>query len=172
MKLSLILLAGALSLGVAVAQTSAPASASAPAFKDPARGATPIPAETSPPLLRNAINDDTRLKRNYSLQPPVIPHRVDGYQIDKNFNKCLDCHARGKASFSQAVPVSSTHYVDRSGKVLPEISTRRYFCMQCHVAQDAAQPIVGNGFENLDQLMKRAATSPAPGTKPSGMAKP
>ena len=150
MRLALILLAAALSLGVAVAQTSAPApasaAASASAFKDPARGATPIPAETSPPLLRNAINDDARLKRNYSLQPPVIPHRVDGYQVTKDFNKCLDCHAREKTAFSQAVPVSETHYFTRDGKKLDRISTRRYFCQQCHVAQEPVQPIVSNGF--------------------------
>ena len=41
-----------------------------------------------------------------------------------------------KTEFSQAIPVSATHYIDRSGKVLGHISTRRYFCMQCHVAQE------------------------------------
>jgi cytochrome c-type protein NapB len=143
MKLPLILLAVLLPLAAAFAQTPA----SAPAFKDAARGATPIPAEASPPLLRNAINDDTRLKRNYSLQPPIIPHRVDGYQVTKDFNKCLDCHAREKTAFSQAVPVSETHYIDRDGKVLPRISTRRYFCQQCHVAQEPVAPLVGNGFK-------------------------
>ena len=32
--------------------------------------------------------------RNYPEQPPVIPHSIDGYQIDINVNKCLSCHAR------------------------------------------------------------------------------
>lgn len=113
---------------------------------DPLRGATAIPAMTEPPRLGNAVNDDQRLKRNYAAQPPIIPHRVDGYQVDKNFNKCLDCHAREKSTLSQAVPVSATHYVDRTGKVLDHISTRRYFCQQCHVAQDAVAPLVGNTF--------------------------
>ena len=113
---------------------------------DAMRGPVAITDTTRPPLLGNAVNDDQRLKRNYDMQPPIIPHRVDGYQIDKSFNKCLDCHARGKTEFSQAIPVSATHYVDRSGKVLPQISTRRYFCMQCHVAQDPVAPLVGNGF--------------------------
>lgn len=115
-------------------------------FFDAMRGPVPITATTEPPRLGNAVNDDQRLKRNYSQQPPVIPHRIDGYQVDKNFNKCLDCHAREKTAFSQAVPVSTTHYVDRSGKVLAHISTRRYFCKQCHVAQEAVAPLVGNGF--------------------------
>jgi cytochrome c-type protein NapB len=60
---------------------------------------------------------------------------VDGYQVDKNFNKCMDCHSRTKAEVSQAVPVSVTHYMDRDGHMLGQVSTRRYFCMQCHVAR-------------------------------------
>jgi cytochrome c-type protein NapB len=30
--------------------------------------------------------------------------------------------------------------------VLDRISTRRYFCKQCHVAQENVPPLVGNGF--------------------------
>jgi nitrate reductase (cytochrome), electron transfer subunit len=130
----------------------------APGTVDAMRGPVAIPDTTKPPRLGNAVNDDQRLPRNYDMQPPIIPHRVDGYQIDKNFNKCLDCHARGKTEFSHAVPVSSTHYVDRSGKVLPQISTRRYFCMQCHVAQEAVPALVGNSFRGIDEM-------PAPTTK-------
>ena len=121
------------------------------------RGPVPIPDATRAPLLGNAVNNDARRPRNYDLQPPIIPHRVDGYQVDKNFNKCLDCHARAKTAFSLAVPVSSTHYIDRSGKVLDHVSTRRYFCMQCHVAQDPVQPLVGNSFQNADALAGKAS---------------
>lgn len=134
----LAVLSGMVLLGMACAQ-AAP-------FFDASRGPTPIDKETSPPRLVNQVNDDQRLKRNYSHQPPVIPHRIDGYQVDKNFNKCLDCHAREKSAFSQAIPVSQTHYIDRSGKVLDHISTRRYFCKQCHVAQEPVAPLVGNAF--------------------------
>ena len=138
MKLPALLFAALLPLGVALAQ-NAP-------FFDPARGKTPIPEATKPPLLRNAVNDDNRPRRNYSLQPPIIPHRVDGYQVTKDFNKCLDCHARENTALSQAIPVSGTHYIDRSGKKLDHISTRRYFCKQCHVAQENVPPLVGNAF--------------------------
>jgi len=134
------------------------------AFAEPAatvvdamRGPLPIPEATQPPLLGNAVNNDARRPRNYDLQLPIIPHRVDGYQVDKNFNKCLDCHARAKTAFSQAVPVSATHYIDRSGKVLDHVSTRRYFCMQCHVAQEPVQPLVGNSFQNADALAGKAS---------------
>ena len=124
--------------------------AQAAPFVDAMRGATPITATTEPPRLGNQVNDDNRVERNYSTQPPIIPHRIDGYQVDKNFNKCLDCHAKARTEFSLAVPISPTHYIDRSGKTLDHVSTRRYFCMQCHVPQDSARPLVGNSFQGLE----------------------
>ncbi|MCW5657786.1 MAG: nitrate reductase cytochrome c-type subunit [Burkholderiaceae bacterium] len=123
-----------------------------PALVDAARGAVPVPDITRPPRLGNPVNDDRRQPRGWERQPPIIPHRIDGYQVDKNFNKCLDCHARARTEFSQAVPVSETHYIDRSGKRLEQISTRRYFCNQCHVAQDAVAPLVDNTFRGLGTL--------------------
>ena len=146
---------------VAAALLAAVVAAPAEPFVDALRGATPIMETTAPPRLGNAINDDQRLKRNYSQQPPVIPHRIDGYQVDKNFNKCLDCHARGKTELSQAVPVSETHYIDRSGKVLEQISTRRYFCNQCHVAQEAVAPLVDNHFQRLPAAAQPVPAAPA-----------
>lgn len=140
------------------------ACAQAAPFVDAARGPTPITGTTEPPRLGNQVNDDKRVERNYSQQPPVIPHRIDGYQVDKNFNKCLDCHAREKTAFSQAIPVSATHYIDRSGKVLDHISTRRYFCKQCHVAQENVPSLVGNGFRG-DPADAAPAPAPAPAPK-------
>lgn len=143
-------------LGMAMAWSPA---AVAEAFYDSARGPTPIMQESKPPVLGNAVNDDVRRTRNYTWQPPTIPHRVDGYQVDKNFNKCMDCHSRSKAEVSQAVPVSVTHYMDRDGNMLGQVSTRRYFCQQCHVAQDAVRPLVGNTFEDVDTVILKAMQS-------------
>ena len=134
-------------------------------FFDRARGATPIMETTKPPVLGNAVNDDVRRTRNYAMQPPIIPHRVDGYQIDKNFNKCLDCHSRTKAEMFQAVPVSITHYMDRDGNMLGQVSTRRYFCMQCHVAQDPVRPLVNNTFVDVDTLLLQSLRNQAQGKK-------
>src|SRR6186713_1062049 len=134
--------------------------AQAAPFVDAMRGATPITATTQPPRLGNQVNDDNRVERNFRTQPPIIPHRIDGYQVDKNFNKCLDCHAREKTPFSQATPVSATHYIDRDGKVLDRISTRRYFCKQCHVPQEPVKPIVGNTFHG--DPADAAGTTPVP----------
>jgi cytochrome c-type protein NapB len=139
----------ALLAGMTAADAQAPAPAQANKFVDRLRGDTPITGTTHPPRLGNWLNDDRRVTRNWDRQPPIVPHRVDAYQIDKNFNKCLDCHAREKSPFTQAIPVSETHYVDREGKVLDRISTRRYFCMQCHVAQEPTEPPVGNTFRGV-----------------------
>ena len=144
----------------ALSLVAAFASAEPSTVVDAMRGQVPIVEATRAPALRNAVNDDVRRPRNYDLQPPTIPHRVDGYQVDKNFNKCLDCHARAKTEFSQAIPVSETHYIDRGGKVLDHVSTRRYFCMQCHVAQDPVQPLVGNSFQNLGTATRKATEPP------------
>ncbi|MGY4497633.1 nitrate reductase cytochrome c-type subunit [Bradyrhizobium sp. GM24.11] len=76
------------------------------------RGPTPLDDEgPAPPMLPNR-NTSERESRNYPEQPPVIPHTIDGYQIDLNSNKCLSCHARSRTSESQAPMVSITHFMD------------------------------------------------------------
>ena len=58
------------------------------------RGATPLNEEgPAPPMLPNR-NTSEREARNYPEQPPVIPHNIEGYQVDLKGNKCLSCHAR------------------------------------------------------------------------------
>jgi nitrate reductase (cytochrome), electron transfer subunit len=31
--------------------------------------------------------------------------------------------------------------------VLDRVSTRRYFCQQCHVSQEPVKPLIGNSFK-------------------------
>lgn len=111
------------------------------------RGNTPIDSEAEPPVMEKRINDDIRQVRNYPEQPPVIPHNIRGYQVDLRFNKCMTCHSRTAAPTAGAPMASVTHYMDRDGQVLSEVSPRRYFCTQCHVPQTAARPLVPNTFE-------------------------
>jgi len=121
---------------------------------DAMRGKTPVADETKPPPLGNAENNDERRERVYSMQPPTIPHKIDNYQLDLNANACLGCHSRGRAPVTRAVAVSVSHYMDRDGNFLAEISPRRYFCEQCHVTQVDAKPLVGNRFVDVDALLK------------------
>ena len=101
--------------------------------------AAPMGDVPAPPLARPIV-DDKRLMRNYPEQPPVIPHAIDGYQVDLNGNKCLSCHARARIAESQAPMVSITHFMDRDGQFLASISPRRFFCTECHVPQNTANP--------------------------------
>jgi cytochrome c-type protein NapB len=93
--------------------------------------------------------------RDFVQQPPLIPHSVRSYTITRNFNKCMDCHSWSKAKESGATKVSLTHFKDRDGKELSNISPRRYFCLQCHVPQHEALPLVSNTFKPVDALQSR-----------------
>src|SRR5215475_11217018 len=97
-------------------------------------------------------NNDVRRQRAYSMQPPTIPHKIDGYQVDRKFNRCLACHAREHTGETQAVPLSVTHYMDREGNVLGEVSPRRYFCIQCHVPQIEGKALVDNSFRDVTEV--------------------
>ncbi|KAA9131572.1 nitrate reductase cytochrome c-type subunit [Marinihelvus fidelis] len=117
------------------------------------RGGTPIDAESEPAPMPRVDNSDIKRKRNYPMQPPVIPHDTRGYEINLQVNKCLACHARHRTEDSQAPMISVTHYMDRDGNFLAEVSPRRYFCNQCHVNQAQVNLPVENDFHDMDALL-------------------
>ncbi|MFV3127176.1 nitrate reductase cytochrome c-type subunit [Niveispirillum sp. KHB5.9] len=119
-------------------------------------GADGLNVQEAVPIPKDAT-DDRRRQRNYPEQPPVIPHTIVGYQLDMKVNKCLTCHAREFTGDSQAPMVSVTHFQDRDGQVLAGVSTRRYFCLQCHVPQSDVQPRVPNIFRDMDSMSTRPA---------------
>lgn len=126
---------------------------------DAMRGEAPISAEAEPPRMAQEENTDIKRSRNYPMQPPTIPHKIDGYQVDLNSNKCMSCHSRHRTEESQAPMVSVTHYMDRDGNFLAEVSPRRYFCNQCHVPQTNARPLVENTFQDVDALLRKRANA-------------
>jgi len=115
--------------------------------------ATPIPGDP---------REVEREVRNYPEQPPVIPHIIRGYQVDKRFNRCLDCHSRESAPSAGAPMVSVTHFMDRDGQVRAAVSARRYFCTQCHVPQTDAEPMVDSDFHSIDHVLQQAAEGGQP----------
>ncbi len=121
---------------------------------DAMRGDSPIAEEAEPPRMPQEDNTDIKRARNYPMQPPIIPHKTDGYQVDLNSNKCLTCHSRRRTEESQAPMVSVTHYMDRDGNFLAEVSPRRYFCNQCHVNQTNARPLIENTFQDIDAILR------------------
>ena len=150
MKRSAIIL-----LALAIAAGASPLTAQS--LSSGLRGTTPLNDEgAAPPMLPNR-NTSERESRNYPEQPPVIPHTIDGYQIDLNGNKCLSCHARARTAESQAPMVSITHFMDRDGQFLASVSPRRFFCTECHVPQSVSNPPVSNDFVDIDTMLSRAA---------------
>ena len=116
----------------------------------------PIDEEKDPPTIADVENKDIKRARNYPMQPPTIPHTIRDYRVDLNSNKCLSCHSRKQTAASQAPMISVTHYMDRDGNFLADVSPRRYFCEQCHVVQTNAPALVGNDFKDIDQLLREA----------------
>ncbi|MGY3618039.1 nitrate reductase cytochrome c-type subunit [Bradyrhizobium sp. USDA 10063] len=142
---------------LAIALVAASSSMLAQGVTSSLRGPAPLNEEGPAPPMTPMRNTAEREIRNYPEQPPVIPHTIDGYQIDMNGNKCLSCHARARTGESQAPMVSITHFMDRDGQFLASVSPRRYFCTECHVPQNVATPPVTNDFVDIDTILNRAA---------------
>jgi nitrate reductase (cytochrome), electron transfer subunit len=142
-----LVIAFAAALGLAAALAP---SASAQGVKS-IRGADVSAPEPAPGGFK-PIPDQAPIQRDYVQQPPLIPHKVEGYEVTMNFNKCMDCHAWSRYKETGATKVSLTHFKDRDGGELSNVSPRRYFCMQCHVPQTDAKPLVGNQFQRATGL--------------------
>lgn len=111
------------------------------------RGTTPLTEEPPAPILQDPPKDHAPEPRNYLHQPPLIPHTIRDYNITRTHNKCMECHSWQRYREFGATKVSMTHFRDRSGTDLANVSPLRYFCTQCHVPQTDAKPLVGNNFQ-------------------------
>lgn len=116
------------------------------------RGHTPLDEDTSAPEMKQWDKDGQPIPRDYVQQPPLIPHKIEGYKINQKFNKCLTCHSWANYRESGATKISQTHFNDRDANVLANVSARRYFCTQCHVPQVNAKPLVDNTFEPIQAI--------------------
>lgn len=125
---------------------------------DALRGTTPVNAEGRAGPIPQPRNGSERDVRNYPEQPPLIPHAIEGYRIDRNSNKCLSCHARARTGESGAPMLSVTHFMDRDGQILAAVSPRRYFCTQCHISQFEVKAPVSNVFIDADSLLAGVKT--------------
>ncbi|MBI5256355.1 MAG: nitrate reductase cytochrome c-type subunit [Burkholderiales bacterium] len=141
----------ALAAGLCVLGTQLTQAADAPVKLQGLRGGTPVNQDNAS-LGFKQERDHAPSPRDFVQQPPLIPHTTDGYQVTKNFNKCMDCHAWSKTATTGATKVGVTHFRDREGMELDNVSPRRYFCTQCHVPQTDAKPLVGNTFQRARGL--------------------
>lgn len=110
------------------------------------RGSTDLQDESSKPIKAKVMNVQGGIMRSYKQQPPMVPHEVDKYIINIKNNGCLKCHSEETYQKEKAPKVGDSHYVTRDGEVLKTISSRRYFCNQCHAPQVGAAPLVQNNF--------------------------
>ena len=150
MKVPALLLKLALAVGMVVMGAQL-AQAAEPVKLQSLRGGTPV-TQDNVPTASHQERDHPVGDRDFVQQPPLIPHTTAGYQVTRNFNKCMDCHAFQKAKAAGATKVSVTHFRTRENQELDNISPRRYFCTQCHVAQTDAKPLVENGFKRARGL--------------------
>ena len=117
------------------------------------RKGVPIDEESSSQAIPKVVDADIKSRRNYPMQPPLIPHDIRGYDVNLQVNKCMSCHSRKRTEESQAPMISVTHYMNREGNFLANVSPRRYFCDQCHVTQTEANSVVENDFEDMDEII-------------------
>ncbi len=120
---------------------------------DALRRGAPLASEPAAAAMARVENFDLRRQRGWPEQPPTIPHSIDGYQVTRNANRCMICHSRAGSEQFQAPMVSVTHFMDRDGQVLAQVSPRRYFCTQCHVVQTDASILVENDFRDVDAMV-------------------
>lgn len=102
--------------------------------------------------LKNFPKENSDLPINYVQQPPLIPHHIRGYEVDRKTNKCLTCHSFKNFKRYGATKISTSHFYNRDDQVLSDVSPRRYFCLQCHVPQVQAKPLIENDFEPTGAL--------------------
>lgn len=102
-------------------------------------------------IQKHKINtEEGGYERNFKLQPPLVPHKVDKYRINLKNNGCLKCHSEKAYKKENAPKVGDSHYIDRDGNTLKTISKRRYFCTQCHAPQVKTDPLVENDYEGIE----------------------
>jgi cytochrome c-type protein NapB len=116
------------------------------------RGHMEIGDEDRAPEPKVYAKDGEPIPRDYVQQPPLIPHKIDGYTINAKSNKCLSCHSWKNYREAGATKISQTHFENREHNVLANVSARRYFCTQCHVPQVNAKPLVANTFKPVTAI--------------------
>lgn len=93
------------------------------------------------------MQEGITLYKNYRQQPPLIPHKIEKYQINLKANQCLRCHSWPYNSDFKTVAAPESHFIDaQSGTKTDNIAAGRWFCTQCHVPQSNAPELIDNTF--------------------------
>ena len=95
---------------------------------------------SAPPAGQSTI-----LPREYPGSPALIPHSIVGFNIDKDGNSCLGCHATGISlgNGHVATKIPDSHYTDLVTEMQSdELQELRYNCTICHLQQSDAEALV------------------------------
>jgi cytochrome c-type protein NapB len=116
------------------------------------RGSEVTTIDTAPvdkPYLGSKPGAQKLVVRTYQGQPPVIPHKVDGFdEINSTDNACLDCHINDNFRGQKIPRAGKSHFVQNSDpKAVLELDMKRWQCNSCHVPQVDAKPLVENSFK-------------------------
>lgn len=110
--------------------------------------AAPDPVAGEKTYVGKRPGTQTPVARTFSTQPPVIPHSIENFdEINLEGNQCMDCHSAANFKKKNAPKVGDSHFVTREGQKLDEASAARHNCVQCHVPQVDAPPLVDNAFQ-------------------------
>jgi cytochrome c-type protein NapB len=90
------------------------------------------------------------LARSFEQQPPLIPHATANFdEITLEENQCLSCHGPDTYQKKKAPKIGDSHFRDRDNNLLKNVSMARHNCVQCHVPQFDAKPLVDNTFQSV-----------------------
>jgi cytochrome c-type protein NapB len=106
-------------------------------------------APSKEPERRKLMEVQGGIERSYKEQPPMVPHEVDKYEVNLKVNGCMKCHSPETYEKEKAPKIGDSHFLDRDGNKLDRVSSRRYFCNQCHTPQLTGEPLVKNLFEGV-----------------------
>jgi len=112
------------------------------------RGDVALDEPSSQTSVKVWRDGEGKVQRNYAQQPPLVPHSIEGFTIDREDNSCLNCH-NWNSEMPGATKIAVSHFMNRDGEALVKMSPNRYFCTQCHVPQKDARPLISNSFKSL-----------------------
>jgi len=76
------------------------------------------------------------LERAYEIAPPLIPHSIKDFVINREQNDCLDCHLEGVKISEEhvATRLSDFHFVNEytGERQEKKVVGMKYDCVQCH----------------------------------------
>ncbi len=116
------------------------------------RGANSLDAAAKSFDQKKEVKQEGGFDRGWELQPPSIPHAIEKDRITLHENTCLKCHSAENYEKENAPKAGDSHFLNREKKELQKVSSRRWFCDQCHTLQLDTKPLVDNTYEGQNKL--------------------